>query len=194
MPTMPKRFQVLTLSLVATFALTACAGGGGEAPAKGDKQANSEAPAKQPSADEQPDQQPEAIAGKPVEGEGKVAVAVGGGEPEKEYTLQIDPGDAKVGEESKVSIRVIPQGVWHMNLEYPTKLEITAPAGTTVAKPKLEKADAVKLDEQSCEFAIAFTPQEAGDKTFTGEFKFAVCQDEACVPKTEKLEFNVAVK
>jgi len=183
---MSKLVRALTLSLVATFAFTACAGSGGEAPAKGGEKEGKDAAAKDPSN--------EPIAGKPVEGEAKVAVAAGGGETEKEYSLQIDPEEAKVGQESKVSIRVIPQGEWHMNLEYPTKLEITPPAGTTVAKPKLAKADAIKLDEQSCEFAISFTPSEAGDKTFTGEFKFAVCQEEACVPKTEKLEFQVAVK
>lgn len=176
--------RALTLPLVVTFALAACAGSG-ETPAKGGEQNDEKA--KQPEA-----AQP--IAGKPVEGEGKLAVADSVGASDKEYTLQIDPEEAKVGEESTVSIRVIPQGEWHMNLEYPTKLEVTAPEGTTVAKPKLAKTDAVKLDEQSAEFAIAFTPQEAGEKTFTGEFKFAVCQEEACVPKTEKLEFKVAVK
>lgn len=184
---MSKLVRALTLSLVVSFAFTACAGSGGEAPAKGGEK---DAEAKQPSKDA--DKEP--IAGKPVEGEAKVAVASGSPATDKEYTLQIDPEEAKVGQESKVSIRVIPQGEWHMNLEYPTKLEVTAPAGTTVAKPQLAKADAIKLDEQSCEFAVTFTPQEAGDKTFTGEFKFAVCQEEACVPKTEKLEFNVAVK
>jgi hypothetical protein len=89
---------------------------------------------------------------------------------------------------------VIPNADWHMNMDYPTKLTVEAPAGVTVAKPKLGKDDAVKFAEQECEFAVAFTPSEAGDKTFTGEFKFAVCQDTACVPKTEKLEFQVAVK
>lgn len=169
--------------LAAPIALGACANSGGEAPAKGKDGTD----AKDAAGGE------EAIAGKPVEGEGKVARAPGG-DVVKEYTLQIDPAEAKVGEESKVSIRVIPQGEWHMNLEYPTKLQIEPPSGTTIAKPKLEKADAVKLDEQGCEFAVAFTPAEAGTKTFTGEFKFAVCQDEACVPKTETLQFEVAVK
>ncbi|HLT36212.1 MAG TPA: hypothetical protein VK034_08000 [Enhygromyxa sp.] len=181
---MPK-LAVSLVSLVATLALAACASSGGEAPAKGKD-------GKDAAAEKSPDDQP--IAGKPVEGEGKVATAPGTGDSQKEYTLQIDPGEATVGEESKVSIRVVPQGEWHMNLEFPTKLVIEPPTGTTVAKPKLEKADAVKLDEQGCEFAIAFTPSEAGAKTFTGEFKFAVCQDEACVPKTEKLQFEVAVK
>ena len=71
---------------------------------------------------------------------------------------------------------------------------IEAPAGVTIGKPKQKKADAVSFDEKSAEFAVSFTASDAGDKTFTGEFKFAVCEEEACVPKTEKLEFVVAVK
>ncbi|NVB42262.1 hypothetical protein G6O69_30845 [Pseudenhygromyxa sp. WMMC2535] len=134
------------------------------------------------------------IAGAPVEGEQKVAEKPGASPEDKAYTLQIEPSEGKVGEEGQVSIRVIPAETWHMNLEYPTKLQVEPPAGVTVAKAKLGKDDAVELDEENCEFALSFTPSEAGDKTFTGEFKFAVCQDEACAPKTEKLEFTVAVK
>jgi hypothetical protein len=182
---MSKLARVLSIAFV-TLVLPACAGsGGGEAPAKSDADKGGV---------EKPAEGDKAIEGKPVEGEGKTATAPTGGATDKEYTLQIDPEEAKVGQESKVSIRVIPQGEWHMNLQFPTKLEITPPTGVTVAKPKLAKDDAVKLDEGSCEFAVALTPSEAGDKTFTGELKFAVCIDEACVPKTEKLEFQVAVK
>lgn len=135
------------------------------------------------------------VEGTPVEGEQKVAtVTPDGAGTNEQYALQIEPGEATVGQPGTVSIRVIPNATWHMNLEYPTKLTVTPPAGVAVAKPKLGKDDAVKFDEQNCEFAVAFTPSEAGDKVFTGEFKFAVCQDTACVPKTEKLEFHVAVK
>ena len=109
-------------------------------------------------------------------------------------TGRMERGKGKVGEEGQVTIRVVPSADWHMNLEYPTKLSVTPPAGIEVAKPKLSKDDAVKLDEQHCEFSVKYTPSETGDKTFTGEIKFAVCQDTACVPKTETLEFQVAVK
>jgi hypothetical protein len=186
-----KLFRVcLSLSLFALVGVTlpACANNAGDAAAKG-KDGDSK-------------QAPEAVA--PVEAQGqpiddgqeqKVGTKPGdGGAANKEYALQIDPSEGKVGEEGQVTIRVVPSADWHMNLEYPTKLQVTAPAGVAVAKPKLGKDDAVKLDEQNCEFAVKYTPSEAGDKTFTGEIKFAVCQDTACVPKTETLEFQVAVK
>ena len=81
-----------------------------------------------------------------------------------------------------------------MNLDFPTSLRIEAPQGVEVVKAEQKKADAVKLDENTAEFAVAFTPKEAGEKTFSGKFKFAVCQDEACSPVTEDVNFKVAVK
>jgi hypothetical protein len=176
------------LSLFAVVGLmSACASNSTDAAAKDGKTKEAE-PAKTDTA-------APPVEGTPVEGEQKVAtVAPDGGGANEQYALQIDPGEATVGQPGTVSIRVIPNATWHMNLEYPTKLTVTPPAGVEVAKPKLGKDDAVKFTEENAEFAIAFTPSEAGDKVFTGEFKFAVCQDTACVPKTEKLEFHVAVK
>ncbi len=179
--------SILLLSLASTLLLPACAGEAakGEASGKADKAEPTKAA--EGTADS-------SVAGKPVEGEQKVALAEGSGDEEKQYDLQIDPAAATVGAEGKVSIKIVPRGVWHLNLEFPTSLSIEAPAGVTIGKPKQKKADAVSFDEKSAEFAVSFTASDAGDKTFTGEFKFAVCEEEACVPKTEKLEFVVAVK
>ncbi len=110
------------------------------------------------------------------------------------YVLAIEPPkDAKVGQAVQVKVKVTPKDPWHMNLEFPTSLAVEAPAGVELAKPKLAKADATKLDESSCEFDLAFTPKEAGEKAFKGTFKFAVCQDEACSPVTEDVTFAVNV-
>jgi hypothetical protein len=185
MPAQLRNRSILLLSLATSLMLPACAGDAakGEATGKTDKAAE---PAKTDEA---------SVPGKPVEGEQKVAEIEGGGGEDKPYDLSIEPPAATVGAEGKVSIKIVPKGVWHLNMDFPTSLSVTAPAGVTVGKPKLKKEDAVKFDEQSAEFAVAFTANEAGDKTFTGEFKFAVCEgEEACMQKTEKLEFVVAVK
>ena len=81
-----------------------------------------------------------------------------------------------------------------MNLDFPTSLKVDVPEGVQVAKPHQKKPDAVTLDESKAEFAVTFTPAAQGEKAFTGKFKFAVCQDEACSPVTEDVEFKVAVK
>jgi hypothetical protein len=138
--------------------------------------------------------QPEAKDAKDAKDDGKTKVVEGAppGQDER-YALQIETPEAKAGQESKVTVKVVPKEPWHMNLDFPTSLAVTASDGVALSKDKLKKADA-ELSEASCQFDVAFTPAKAGDAKFTGEFKFAVCQDEACAPVTENVEFQVAVK
>ena len=110
------------------------------------------------------------------------------------YVLRIDAGDAAVGREGNVKVTVVPRAPWHMNLDFPTSLALTAPSGVTLVKAELKKGDATKLDEQSAEFDVKFTAAAAGEQTFNGKFKFAVCQDEACSPVTEEFAVKLAVK
>ncbi|MEM7155310.1 MAG: hypothetical protein AAF799_20850 [Myxococcota bacterium] len=126
----------------------------------------------------------------------KTKVVDGKAPGDDRYALLVEPPtDAAAGKEGEVVVRVVPKEPWHMNLDFPTSIKMDdAPAGVTLANAKLSKADARKLDDTSCEFAVKFTPDEAGEHAFTGKFKFAVCQDEACSPVTEDLSFKVAVK
>jgi hypothetical protein len=169
------------------FALVACACDGG---------AKSTATADPPAKDRQVENGPEtpdADAGKAGGDKVKVVQGKPPGRDER-YELVFDTPDAKAGEESKVTVRVVPKDPWHMNLDYPTSLAVDAPSGVTLSKAELEKGDAKKLDADSCEFDVAFTAANPGEQTLTGEFKFAVCQDEACSPVTESVELKVAVK
>lgn len=147
-----------------------------------------------------------AAKGDPGQGEpGKVAQS-GGGEKVKvvegappsvddRYALEIQPpADAAAGKESEVVVRVVPKAPWHINLDFPTSLKLTPPAGLTLASANLAKADARKLDDEHCEFAVKVTPSATGEHAVTGQLKFAVCQDEACSPVTQDVEIRVAVK
>jgi hypothetical protein len=110
------------------------------------------------------------------------------------YALQIETPEAKAGQPAQVTVKVVPKSPWHMNLDFPTSLKVTAPDGVAMVNADLKKGDAAKLDESACQFDVKFTPAAAGESTFTGKFKFAVCQDDACSPVTEEVEFKVAVK
>lgn len=174
----------LRISLL-VLALAAC---GGE-----QKQAGPDA--KAPDAGKTAATTPQTPAATPPAGADKVKVVEGAEPGDDRYALRVEPpSDAAVGREGVVKVSVVPKQPWHMNLDFPTKLAVTAPEGVNVVKAEQAKADALKLDENSAEFAVKFTPSSAGDKSFAGEFKFAVCQDEACSPVTEKVEFKVAVK
>lgn len=125
----------------------------------------------------------------------KVKVVDGAAPGDDRYALQIEPpANATAGEKGEVVVRVVPKAPWHMNLDYPTSLSVDPSSGLTLANADMKKSDATRLDDESCEFAVGFTPTEAGEHTVTGKFKFAVCQDEACSPVTEDVSFKVAVK
>jgi hypothetical protein len=177
------RPAVLSL-LLGVSLVAACDGDKQSAPASAPADAASKAA---------PDPAP--IAGAPVDGPtGNPAVVAGGADPAR-YTLSIEPpSDVAVGQPGVVKIKVLPKDPWHMNLEYPTKLAVAAPEGVTLAKPELGKADAIALTEETCEFDVAFTATSQGEQAFSGKFKFAICQDEACSPVQEDIRFQVAVK
>ena len=110
------------------------------------------------------------------------------------YNLSVQAPAAKATVKSVAKIKIVPTGDFHMNLDYPTKLTITAPDGVTLEKAKQAKSDAVKFDKDSAEFDVAFTAAAAGKKTFTGEMKFAVCTADNCSPQTSPVSFTVEVK
>ena len=111
------------------------------------------------------------------------------------YLIAVEvPGQVSAGAEGQVSVTVQPKKGWKLNLEFPTKLVVVAPGGVTLSKTKLRKKDAAHFSEQKGSFAVRFKAEAAGDKTFTAKFKFAVCTERTCDPKTEQLTWVVSVK
>jgi hypothetical protein len=111
------------------------------------------------------------------------------------YSLAINAPSAKTSSKAVAKITVQPKGKFHINQEFPTKLTLEASNGVKLEKAKWTAKDAVKFENTTAEFEIAFTPESRGKKTFTGELKFAVCEgEESCIPKNEKISFTVDVK
>ncbi len=103
-------------------------------------------------------------------------------------------GSYAAGKPGTVDVTLTPKTGWKVNQDFPTKLEITAPEGVTLASTKLKKEDAASFNEKGAAFRVAFTPASAGTKAFTAKFKFVICNDDSCDPSTEQLSWQVAVK
>jgi hypothetical protein len=111
------------------------------------------------------------------------------------YKLDVKaPSSAKKGEKATTKLHLEGAGGFHVNIDYPTKLTVTAPSGVKVEKASQTGKDAVKFAKEGADFHIDFTASETGKKSFTGEFKFASCTTDACAPATEKIAFEVEVK
>ena len=110
------------------------------------------------------------------------------------------PSDLKAGSEVTAKVLLTPVDPYHVNKEFPTKLELTAPAGVTLAKAKMkagggdsDKGDADTLEDKQLAFSVKLTPQ-AGNHTISGTFKFAVCDKDTCLAKKEQISIVVAAK
>jgi hypothetical protein len=122
----------------------------------------------------------------------RTPAAVGGegtAAPQPGYVLDVElPTETTRGREAIAHVRVHPTAPWHMNLEYPAKLKLRAPADVQLVAPVLRKDDAQRFDDQALEFSVLFTPQARGPRKIQAELDFAVCGDAACGPVTESIE------
>lgn len=121
--------------------------------------------------------------------------------PEEGTIAIVAPSDARAGAEAVARIIVTPGKGYHVNTEYPTKLQLTAPSGVALGKSEFTagghdkaKGDADELAEQSLAFAVKLTPSASGSYTINGKFKFAVCDVSQCLPKKEAIAITVAAK
>jgi len=103
-------------------------------------------------------------------------------------------GPYRVGEVGQFAVTLTPRGVWHVNQEFPTTVEVTPPAAIVVPKPALEREDAAELTEQRARFDVSFTPAAAGQHRVTAEVSFAVCTEENCIPDQRTLAVSLPVE
>jgi hypothetical protein len=111
-----------------------------------------------------------------------------------QYDLSLSKPSAKAKARAVAKVSIRPKGAFHVNVDYPTKLKVLAPAGVTVEKLVQRGAEAARFEKSGLDFEVAFTADDTGTKSFSGELKFAVCTETECKPTTEKISFDVDVK
>ncbi len=91
-------------------------------------------------------------------------------------------------------VKLTPKGEYHVNEEYPIAIELKAPAGVTLPKASLAKADAAEFSASTARFDVPVTPTAAGEHRVTAKVSFAVCTPENCMPDERTLELALAVQ
>lgn len=119
---------------------------------------------------------------------------------EGELSIEVPP-DAVVGQETTARVIVTPTAKYKINAEFSTKLTLTPPAEVTLAKGELTaggqakaQGDAEKFEDKKLAFAVRLTPTKSGTYAINGNFKFAVCDKDACLAKREAITIQVAAK
>src|ERR1700722_15898890 len=98
-----------------------------------------------------------------------------------------------VGTTGTASLTIKVKEGWHVNDEEPISVALTAPAGVTVKKAKLTRADLAASSKESARFDIPVSATEAGKKTIGAEAPFVLCQEQACKPVKETVTLAIEV-
>jgi hypothetical protein len=112
---------------------------------------------------------------------------------DKLYEIKTSEAKVAVGAKGATSVTISTLHGWHVNGEAPISLALTAPAGVTLPKTKLVRADLAASTLASARFDVAFEASEPGAKVIPVEARFVICQESACKPVKETLSLNIDV-
>lgn len=97
------------------------------------------------------------------------------------------------GSDAKLALTLEARGGYHVNQEYPIRVELKAPSEVKLGKASLVRADATQFDEQVAKFELPFSAS-GGTHELQATVDFAVCTKETCVPDTRTLALAVQVR
>ena len=114
---------------------------------------------------------------------------------EPNFELRLTAGGPyTTGTAGTFGIALTPSEGWHVNQEYPMRVELTAPAGVGLAKSELERTDAAEYADERARFDVAFTPTASGEHRVLAKVDFAVCTPQNCVPDERTLALVLPVQ
>ena len=111
------------------------------------------------------------------------------------FKLDTSAGDCKVGAECTATIKIEAKGEFHINKEFPYKLEMADAEGVEFSGGKVcSNANGnFSAQEKTAEMKIKFKASKAGDLTLKGTYKLTVCTDKNCPPPVSQ-EIAVELK
>ncbi|MEZ4401015.1 MAG: hypothetical protein R3B06_13400 [Kofleriaceae bacterium] len=110
------------------------------------------------------------------------------------FALHAEVSDkATAGAPLAVGLTLTPSPGYKVNEEFPTSIEIVAPADVTVAKAKLGRGDG-SVTHARASFQFVLTPKTAGDREVTLKVKFALCTPTTCEPRKESVQLKLTVR
>jgi hypothetical protein len=112
---------------------------------------------------------------------------------EKLYEIENPAAKVALGAKGTTSVTIAAKNGWHVNAEAPITLSLTPPAGITLPKAKLARADLAASTQESARFDVAFEAAEPGAKVIAAEARFVICQETACKPVKETLSLAIDV-
>jgi hypothetical protein len=112
------------------------------------------------------------------------------------FLLAVAPAQPgySVGKAGEVEIALEGRGEWHVNQEYPIRVDLKAAPGVALKKNELVKDDAKEFGEQKVRFLAAVEPSTAGQHEVTCDVSFAMCTEENCILEKRTVAMQLKVE
>jgi hypothetical protein len=112
---------------------------------------------------------------------------------ENHFRIAFDgAGTYTSGQPGGLKVVIEPRGGYHLNKDYPLRVDLKAPAAVKLAKPSLGKADGT-FSEQNAALDVGFTADK-GSHDLQAMVDFAVCTAETCVPEQRTIAIALNVQ
>jgi hypothetical protein len=109
------------------------------------------------------------------------------------FRLALVVPEAAADQPSKAELTLEARGGYHVNQDYPIKVDVKAAPGLKLEKPSLGRADATQFSEEKASFAVPFSAP-GGSYDLSATVDFAVCTKETCVPDQRTVALALQVK
>ncbi len=112
------------------------------------------------------------------------------------YTVELSGAEGALtsGELTQLALVIEGQGEWHLNQDFPFGVDVQAPEGVQLPKDSFGKADAASFADEGARVDVPLTPTAAGEHTVQAEVRFAICNPQSCIPKTETVALALRVE
>lgn len=117
----------------------------------------------------------------------------------KNFALDVASPGCKAGDDCTMTIKLSPDGAFHVNKEYPYKfLASAAPNVTYLGKADPNTftraaGDFAEQNEKSATMTVRFKPSSAGETHVAGKYKLSVCSAEQCQIEEAMVDLPVSV-
>jgi hypothetical protein len=118
------------------------------------------------------------------------------------YVIDAAAADCAAGANCAVTVKLVAQGEYHINQQYPYKFTATPAAGITylgsdATAPHVftkTAGDFAIGDEKTATMTVKFKAGQKGAVAIGGTFKMSVCSAQNCQLEQQDVAVNVAVK
>lgn len=109
------------------------------------------------------------------------------------FRLALEAPAAAPDQPATAELTLEARGGYHVNQEYPIRVDLKAPPGLKLEKTSFERADATAFSEERAAFKLPFTAA-SGSYDLTATVDFAVCTKETCVPDQRTVALALQVR